>query len=67
MIKPKYEVGYVYTNSQGFDFEIIEKNFTGSIVIYYVKDLTLGFIGILTEKELDHILGGSNAKKPRKK
>jgi len=67
MIKPKYEIGYVYINSQGFDFEIIDREFDGKDFIYYVKDLTLGFIGELTEKELYCILGGKNAKKPRKK
>ena len=67
MIKPKYEIGYRFKDSRDYEFEIIEKNYTNSGIIYYVLNLNIGVISPVPEQVIDNILGCANAKKPRKK
>lgn len=70
MIKPKYEIGYRFKDSRDFEFEVIEKNWTNSTIIYYVCNLNTGVIAPMLEFEIDKLIGGANAKnakKPRKK
>ena len=67
MINPKYEIGYRFKDSRDFEFEIIEKNYTNSTIIYYVLNLNIGVVSPVPEQVIDNILGGANAKKPRKK
>lgn len=67
MNKPKYEIGYRFKDSRDFEFEIIEKNYTNFGIIYYVLNLNTGVVGCLLEFEIDKLVGGANAKKPRKK
>ena len=67
MINPKYEIGYRFKDSRDFEFEIIEKNYTNSTIIYYVLNLNTGVIAPVLEFEIDKLVGGANAKKPRKK
>ena len=67
MIKPKYEIGYRFKDSRDFEFEVIERNYTNSTLLYYVLNLNTGVVGRLLEFEIDKLVGGENAKKPRKK
>lgn len=67
MIKPKYEIGYRFRDSRDNEFEVIERNYTNSTIIYYVENLRTGFVSCLLEFEIDKLVGGANAKKPRKK
>ena len=68
MIKPNYEIGYRFKDSRAnCEFEVIEKNYTNSGIIYYVLNLNNGVVGLLPEQVIDNIVGGANAKKPRKK
>ena len=67
MIKPKYENGFCFKDSKDNDFEILARQWNGGIFLYSVINLNTGFIKILTEASIDIILGGVNAKKPRKK
>ena len=67
MIKPKYAIGYRFKDSRDFEFEVIERQWNGGIFLYSVININTGFIKILTEDSIDNILGGVNAKKPRKK
>ena len=67
MIKPKYEIGYRFKDSRDYEFEVIEKNYTNSGIIYYVLNLNIGVLSPVPEQVIDNILGGANAKKPRKK
>ena len=68
MIKPKYAIGYRFKDSRAnCEFEVIEKNYTNSGIIYYVLNLNNGVVGPLPEQVIDNILGGANAKKQRKK
>lgn len=67
MINPKYEIGYRFRDSRGFEFEVIEKNYTNSTILYYILNLDSGVIGCMLEFEIDNLIGGANAKKPRKK
>lgn len=68
MIKPKYEIGYSFKDSRvNCEFEVIEKNYTNSGIIYYVLNLNTGVVSPVPEHVIDNIVGGVNAKKPRKK
>ena len=67
MINPKYEIGYRFKDSRDCEFEVIEKNYTNSGIIYYVLNLNIGVVSPVPEQVIDNILGGANAKKPRKK
>lgn len=67
MIKPKYEIGYRFKDSRKNEYEILERQWNGSIILYAVIDTNTGFINILTEASIDILIGGANAKKPRKK
>ena len=67
MIKPKYENGFCFKDSKDNEFEIYASGWNGDIFLYAVIDINTGFIKILTEASIDIILGGANAKKPRKK
>ena len=67
MIKPKYEIGYRFKDSRDNEFEVIEKNYTNSGIIYYVLNLNIGVVSPVPEQVIDNILGGTNAKKTRKK
>ena len=68
MINPKYAIGYRFKDSRvNCEFEVIEKNYTNSGIIYYVLNLNIGVVSPVPEQVIDNILGGANAKKPRKK
>ena len=67
MINSKYEIGYRFKDSRDCEFEVIEKNYTNSGIIYYVLNLNNGVVGPLPEQVIDNIVGGANAKKPSKK
>ena len=67
MIKPKYEIGYRFKDSRAGEFEVIEKNYTNSGIIYYVLNLNNGVVSPVPEPLIDKLVGGVNAKKPRKK
>ena len=67
MINPKYEIGYRFKDSRDYEFEVIEKNYTNSGIIYYVLNLNIGVVSPVPEQVIDNILGGVNAKRPRKK
>ena len=67
MIKPKYENGFCFKDSKDNEYEILAREWNGGIILYSVINLNTGFIKILTEASIDIILGGVNAKKPRKK
>ena len=67
MINPKYENGFCFKDSKDNEFEILASEWNGGIFLYSVININTGFIKILTEASIDIILGGENAKKPRKK
>ena len=67
MIKPKYAIGYRFKDSRDNEYEILAKQLNGGIFLYDVIDINTGFIKFLTGDSIDIILGGGNAKKPRKK
>ena len=67
MIKPKYAIGYRFKDRRDCEFEVIEKNCTNYGIIYYVLNLNIGVVSPVPEQVIDNILGGANAKKPRKK
>ena len=67
MIKSKYAIGYRFKDSRDFEFEVIERNYTNSTLLYYVLNLNTGVVGCLLEFEIDKLVGGANAKKSRKK
>ena len=66
-LSPKYEIGYHFKDSRDNEFEILERQLNGGIFLYYVIDTKTGFINILSQASIDIILGGGNAKKPKKK
>ena len=67
MIKPKYENGFCFKDIKDNELEILAREWNGGIFLYSVININTGFIKILTEDSIDNILGGVNAKKPRKK
>ena len=67
MIKPKYENGFCFKDSKDNEFEILARELNGGVFLQSVININTGFIKILTEDSIDIILGGANAKKPRKK
>lgn len=67
MIEPKYEIGYIFKDKKGYTFEIIDRTFDGSLLVYFVRSVDSGIIFVWLEKDIDYLLGGKNAKKPRKK
>lgn len=68
MIKPKYEIGYRFKDRLGYTYEVIDRIFDGEDLIYHARVIDAGgVIFVLPEKELDKLVGGANAKKPRKK
>ena len=64
---PKYKVGYRFKDGIDNEFEILERQWNGNIFIYAVGHIATGYINLLTEDSIDIIIGGANAKKPRKK
>lgn len=66
-MSPKYENGYHFKDNRGNEYEILERQWNSGMYLYYVIDTKTGFINILSQGSIDNILGGSNAKKPRKK
>lgn len=67
MIKPKYEIGYSFKGKRGNTYEVIDRTFDGYEMIYCARNIDIGNIIHCLEKDIDSLLGGANAKKPRKK
>ena len=67
MIKPKYEIGYIFKDKRGYTYEVIARLFDGKDLIYYARSIDAGVIFVLPEKEISLLVGGANAKKSRKK
>lgn len=67
MINPKYEIGYIFKDKRGYTYEVIDRNFNGSVLIYFVRSIDSGIVFVWLEGEIDNLIGGANAKKPRKK
>ena len=67
MIKPKYAIGYIFKDRLGYTYEVIDRIFDGKDLIYFARSIDAGVIFVLPEKEIDLLVGGANAKKPRKK
>ena len=66
MIKPKYEIGYIFTDRLGYIYEVIDRKFDGKDLIYYARNTEAGVIFVLPEKEIDHLVGGANIQHTRR-
>ena len=60
MIKPKYEIGYIFKDRLGYTYEVIDRKFDGKDLIYFGRNTEAGVIFVLPEKEIDHLVEGAN-------
>ena len=67
MINPKYAIGYNFKDRIGYTYVVVDRKFEGKDWVYFARNTEAGVIFVLPEKEIDHLVGGANAKKPRKK
>lgn len=67
MNKPKYSIGYIFKDRLGYTYEVIDRTFDGKELIYYARSIDAGVIFVSPEKEIDHLVGGANAKKKPKR
>ena len=61
-MSPKYEIGFCFKDSMDNEFEILQRQLIGGIIVYAIIGTKTGFINILAEANIDFILGGANAK-----
>lgn len=56
-MSPKYEVGYRFKDSRKNEYEILQRQLIGGIILYAIIGTKTGSINILTEANIDFILG----------
>lgn len=56
-MSPKYEIGYHFKDSRDNEFEIIQRQPIGGIIVYAIIGTKTGIINIVTEANIDFILG----------
>ena len=58
-MSPKYEIGYHFKDSGDNEYEILQRQLIGGIIVYAIIGTKTGFINILTEASIDFIVGGA--------
>ena len=58
-MSPKYEIGYHFKDSSDTEYEIIQRQLIGGIIVYAIIGTKTGFINSLTEASIDFIVGGA--------
>lgn len=56
-MSPKYEIGYHFKDSRDNEYEILQRQLIGSIIVYAIIGTKTGVINIVTEANIDFILG----------
>lgn len=56
-MSPKYEIGYHFKDSRDNEYEILQRQTIGSIIVYAIIGTKTGVINIVTEANIDFILG----------
>lgn len=56
-MSPKYEIGYHFKDSRDNEYEILQRQTIGGIIVYAIIGTKTGVINIVTEANIDFILG----------